>query len=104
VRLTIVVERQETDNGAESRQRELNSPYSTCSTKTALNAPIAEYHAESWVVLMATPPARAVIEEQDRLIAEKSGTPPPTVKSIRRSGAKRADEVVRSLRSASAPN
>jgi len=49
-------------------------------------------------------PARAVIEEQDRLIAEKSGTPPPTVKSIRRSGAKRADEVVRSLRSASAPN
>jgi hypothetical protein len=33
-------------------------------------------------------PARAVIEEQDRLIAEKSGQPPLTVKSIRRSGAK----------------
>jgi hypothetical protein len=33
-------------------------------------------------------PARAVIEEQDRLVAEKSGQPPPTVKSIRRSGAK----------------
>jgi hypothetical protein len=33
-------------------------------------------------------PARAVIEEQDRLIAENSGQPPPTVKSIRRSGAK----------------
>ncbi|MGP0090457.1 MAG: hypothetical protein ACLPKB_10950 [Xanthobacteraceae bacterium] len=33
-------------------------------------------------------PARAVIEEQDRLIAEKSGTPPIPVKSIRRSGAK----------------
>ena len=32
-------------------------------------------------------PARAVIEEQDRLIAEKSGNPAPTVKSIRRSGA-----------------
>ena len=33
-------------------------------------------------------PARAAIEEQDRLIAEKSGTPALTVKSIRRSGAK----------------
>jgi hypothetical protein len=33
-------------------------------------------------------PARAAIEEQDRLIAEKSGTPAVTVKSIRRSGAK----------------
>ena len=33
-------------------------------------------------------PARAVIEEQDRLIAEKSGKPAVAVKSIRRSGAK----------------
>jgi hypothetical protein len=33
-------------------------------------------------------PARTAIEEQDRLIAEKSGTPALTVKSIRRSGAK----------------
>ena len=33
-------------------------------------------------------PARAVIEEQDRLIAEKSGAPALAVKSIRRSGAK----------------
>jgi len=32
-------------------------------------------------------PARAVIEEQDRLIAEKSGKPLVAVKSIRRSGA-----------------
>jgi hypothetical protein len=32
-------------------------------------------------------PARAVIEEQDRLIAEKSGSPALTVKSVRRSGA-----------------
>jgi hypothetical protein len=31
---------------------------------------------------------RAVIEEQDRLIAEKSGRPPLTIKSIRRSGRK----------------
>jgi hypothetical protein len=30
-------------------------------------------------------PARAVIEEQDRLIAEKSGKPALAVKSIRRS-------------------
>jgi hypothetical protein len=49
-------------------------------------------------------PARAVIEEQDRLIAEKSGTPALAVKSIRRSGAKEADEAMRSLRSASASN
>ncbi len=33
-------------------------------------------------------PARAVIEEQDRVIAEKSGTPVTAIKSIRRSGAK----------------
>ena len=31
-------------------------------------------------------PARAAIQEQDRLIAEKSGTPALAVKSIRRSG------------------
>jgi len=49
-------------------------------------------------------PARAVIEEQDRLIAEKSGTPALAVKSIRRSGDKKADEAMRSLRSASASN
>jgi hypothetical protein len=30
--------------------------------------------------------ARAVIEEQDRIIAEKSGTPAVAVKSIHRSG------------------
>jgi hypothetical protein len=33
-------------------------------------------------------PVRAMIEEQDRVIAEKSGVPPLAVKSIRRSGAK----------------
>ena len=32
-------------------------------------------------------PARAVIEEQDRIIAEKSGSPALPIKSIRRSGA-----------------
>jgi hypothetical protein len=35
-------------------------------------------------------PARAAIEEQDRLIVEKSGNPAVMVKSIRRSGARRA--------------
>jgi hypothetical protein len=33
-------------------------------------------------------PARTFIEQQDRLIAEKSGNPPLAVKTIRRSGAK----------------
>ena len=33
-------------------------------------------------------PAHAAIQEQDRLIAEKSGTPALAVKSIRRSGGK----------------
>ena len=33
-------------------------------------------------------PARAVIEEQDRLIAEKSGRPALAVRSIRRSAGK----------------
>ena len=37
-------------------------------------------------------PARAIIEEQDRLIAERSGTPPLAVKSMHRSGGKKADE------------
>jgi hypothetical protein len=43
-------------------------------------------------------PARAIIEEQDRLIAEKSGTPALAVKSIQRSGSRKKDEVMRSLR------
>jgi hypothetical protein len=47
-------------------------------------------------------PARAIIEEQDRLIAEKSGNPAISVKSIHRSDSKKADEVARSLPSASA--
>ena len=33
-------------------------------------------------------PARTIIEEQDRLIAEKRGMPAMTIKTIRRSGAK----------------
>jgi hypothetical protein len=33
-------------------------------------------------------PARAIIDEQDRAIAEKSGLPVLAIKSIRRSGAK----------------
>jgi nicotinamidase-related amidase len=41
-------------------------------------------------------PARAIIEEQDRLIAEKSGIPTIAVKSIHRSGSKQADDVTRS--------
>jgi hypothetical protein len=33
-------------------------------------------------------PARALIEEQDRVIAEKSGVPKAPIKSIKRSGSK----------------
>jgi hypothetical protein len=40
-------------------------------------------------------PARAIIEEQDRLIAEKSGAPALAVKSIHRTGSKKADEGTR---------
>ena len=39
-------------------------------------------------------PARAIIEEQDRLIAERSGTPAVAVKSIHRSGSKKTDEAM----------
>jgi len=49
-------------------------------------------------------PARAVIEEQDRLIAEKSGAPALAVKSLRRSGSKKAYETARPPRYASASN
>jgi hypothetical protein len=37
-------------------------------------------------------PAREIIEEQDRQIAEKSGLPPPAIKSIYRSGQKPKSE------------
>jgi hypothetical protein len=47
-------------------------------------------------------PARAVIEEQDRRIAEKSGTPPLAVKSMHRSGDKKSDAGMRPPRYASA--
>ena len=40
-------------------------------------------------------PARAIIEEQDRLIAERSGTPAFAVKSVHRSGSKKSDEAMR---------
>jgi hypothetical protein len=43
-------------------------------------------------------PARTIIEEQDRVIAEKSGTPAIPVKSIHRSGSKKTDEAKRSSR------
>ena len=46
-------------------------------------------------------PARAVIEEQDRVIAERSGTPPLAVKSIHRSGSKKAEQATRSSPQAS---
>ena len=47
-------------------------------------------------------PARAIIEEQDRLIAERSGIPAIAVKSIHRSSSKKTDEATRSSRYASA--
>ena len=49
-------------------------------------------------------PARAVIEEQDRLIAEKSGAPVTAVKSIRRSGSKKPVEDARASRYAASSN
>jgi len=42
--------------------------------------------------------ARAVIEEQDRIIAEKSGKPAVGVKSMHRSGSKTVDRTTRSSR------
>jgi hypothetical protein len=49
-------------------------------------------------------PAREVIEKQDRLIAEKSGIPALAVKSMYRSGSKKAEQAARSPRPASASN
>jgi hypothetical protein len=46
--------------------------------------------------------ARGVIEEQDRVIAEKSGTPAVGVKSIHRSGSKPVDPAIRPSRRESA--
>lgn len=47
-------------------------------------------------------PARAVIEEQDRLIAERSGIPAIAVKSIHRSGSRKDDKATPSSRYAPA--
>ena len=49
-------------------------------------------------------PARSVIEEQDRLIAERSGNPALVIRSMHRSGSKKADESMRSPRYASTSN
>ncbi len=47
-------------------------------------------------------PARAVIEEQDRLIAQKSGVPALAVKSVHRAGSKKTTDTARPKRYASA--
>jgi hypothetical protein len=47
-------------------------------------------------------PVRAIIEEQDRLIAKRSGIPAIAVKSIHRSRSKKIDEALRSSRYAAA--
>jgi hypothetical protein len=49
-------------------------------------------------------PARAVIEEQDRVIAEKSGVPAARIKSLHRAGAKKANDARRPPRYATASN
>jgi hypothetical protein len=46
-------------------------------------------------------PARAIIEAQDREIAEKSGLPPSRIKSLRRSGAKPTKEEKQEMKKAS---
>jgi len=45
-------------------------------------------------------PARAIIEAQDREIAEKSGLPPSRIKSLRRSGAPPSKEEKQEMRKA----
>lgn len=47
-------------------------------------------------------PAKAFIEQQDREIAEKSGMPPLTIKSLRRSGVKFTEKQERKERYANA--
>ncbi|HEY1365306.1 MAG TPA: hypothetical protein VGF60_23890 [Xanthobacteraceae bacterium] len=47
-------------------------------------------------------PARAIIEEQDQLIAEMSGAPAVAVKSVHRSGSKKVGEAKRPSRYRSA--
>jgi hypothetical protein len=49
-------------------------------------------------------PARAVIEEQDRLIAERSGTPALAIKSLHRAGSKKASTSEQAPRHASPSN
>lgn len=46
-------------------------------------------------------PARAIIEAQDREIAEKSGLPPSRIKALRRAGAKPSKEEKHEMKRAS---
>ena len=71
-----------------SRQRELNSLFSMWSQKTGLNGPIAECR-QVLGDLDGDAAVRAIIEEQDRLIAKRSGIPAIAVKSIHRSPSKK---------------
>ena len=71
-----------------NRRRAPNSICSTCSTTDGSQRSNRRVPREILGGLDGDAPARAVIEEQDRLIAEKSGQPALAVKSIRRSGAK----------------
>jgi hypothetical protein len=85
-----------------SRQRQLNSLYFDVVYEDGSQRSNRRVPSEVLGGLDGDAPARAIIEEQDRLIAERSGTPAIAVKSVHRSGSKKADEAMRSSRSASA--
>jgi len=69
-----------------NQERVQNSRYSTCSIEDGSQQSNRRVPSEILGGLDGDAPARAVIEEQDRIIAEKSGSPASPIKSIRRSG------------------
>jgi hypothetical protein len=81
-----------------SQQRELNSLLSTLFYEDGSQRSNRRVPSEVLNGLDGDAPARAIIEEQDRLIAEKSGIPAIAVKSIHRSGSKKTDETMGSSR------
>ena len=78
-----------------SRQRALNSRFSTWFNQDGSLHSNRRVPSDVLGGLDGDAAARAVIEEQDRIIAEKSGTPAVGVKSIHRSGSKNIDRAIR---------
>src|SRR5215472_8131249 len=75
----------EIDTWARNQLLALSSSGSTCPTRMVLSDPIARYQSLRWRIDDHDAVALAILEEQDRAIAAKSGIPVTAIERIRRS-------------------